>query len=77
MIPLSERFNTENKDIRYDSRDGDLFEDDDLSFGEYDDISDVIKRQYTTHSEAIGEALKNTADFAIVIMMKRWYNISK
>ncbi len=55
----------------------DLFEDDDLSFGKYDDISDVIKRQYITHSEAIGEALKNTADFAIVIMMKRWYNISK
>ena len=64
-------------DIAPDSRDGDLFEDDDLSFGEYDDISDVIKRQYPTHSEAIGEALKNTADFAIVIMMKRWYNISK
>ncbi len=77
MILLSERFNSENKDIRYDSRNGDLFEDDDLSFGKYDDISDVIKRQYITHSEAIGEALKNTADFAIVIMMKRWYNISK
>jgi hypothetical protein len=45
-------------DISPESRDGDLFEDDDLSFGEYDDISDVIKRQYTTHSEAIGEALK-------------------
>ena len=44
--------------IAPDSRDGDLFEDDDLSFGEYDDISDVIKRQYITHSEAIGEVLK-------------------
>lgn len=77
VIPLSERFNSEKEDIRYQERGGDLFEDDDLSFGEYDDISDVIKRQYTTHSEAIGEVLKNTADFAIVIMMKRWYNISK
>ena len=58
VIPLSERFNSEKEDIRYQERGGDLFEDDDLSFGEYDDISDVTKRQYTTHSEAIGEVLK-------------------
>ncbi len=50
-------YDRSNRDIRYDSRDGDLFEDDDLSFGEYDDISDVVKRQYTTHSEAIGEVI--------------------
>lgn len=65
VIPLSQRFNSEKEDIRYDEREGNLFEDDDLSFGEYDDISDVIKRQYITHSEAIGEVLKNTADIDI------------
>lgn len=67
-------YSRKNPDIRYQSRDSDLFsDDDDLSFGEYDDISDVIKRQYTTHSEAIGEVLKNTAD--IDIAPGKVYNI--
>jgi len=66
-------FDRENPKYRYDSRDGDLFWDDDLSFGEYDDIADVVKRNYTTHSEAIGEVLKNTAD--IDIAPGKVYNI--
>lgn len=56
---LSQSASKSNPSIQKNqSRDGDLLSDDDLSFGEYDDISDVIKRQYITHSEAIGEALK-------------------
>lgn len=53
-IPVSEVLD----DVKFDSRDSDLFPDDDLFFSEYDDISYVIKRQYITHSEAIGEVLK-------------------
>ena len=73
VIPLSERFNSEESDIRYDSRGGDLFEDDDLFFGEDDDLSKLITRNYTTRSEAIGEVLKNTAD--IDIAPGKVYNI--
>lgn len=54
-------FGSENPKYRFDSRDGDLFDDEDILFSEYDDIADVVKRQYTTHSEAIGEVLRNTA----------------
>ena len=66
VIPLSARFNPEQKDIRYDSRDmGDWFDDDDAFLSEDDEIQDVFARHYLTHAEAIGEVLKNTADIEI------------
>ena len=66
VIPLSERFNPEQKDIRYDSRDmGEWFDDDDAFLSEDYEIQDVFAHHYLTHSEAIGEVLKNTADIDI------------
>ena len=37
---------------------------DDLSFDDYS-VEDIFARHYTTHSEAIGEVLQNTADITI------------
>ena len=52
--------------VKFDERGGDLFtSDEDLSFSTYDDIADVVVRNYVKHSEAIGEVLKNTADIEI------------
>ena len=67
VIPLSARFDTEQKDIRYDdSRNIDaIYDEDGWLLYDTDEIKDVFARHYTTHAEAIGEVLKNTADIEI------------
>lgn len=62
VIPLSERFNESNKDIRYQSRD-DLFSTDDMF--DDDSISSTVAREYITHHEDIGEVLRNIADIEL------------
>ena len=63
VIPLSERFNESNKDIRYQSRVDDLFSVDDMF--DDDSISSTVAREYITHHEDIGEVLRNIADIEL------------
>ena len=63
VIPLSERFNESNKDIRYQERSkGYYFGDFDFDLIEDDgSIENSFAREYSKHSEDIGEVLKNIA----------------
>ena len=56
VIPLSERFNTNEPDIRYQDRFDDLF---DIELSDDMDDTDLLRHHLTTHNEAIGEAMNN------------------
>ncbi len=63
VIPLSERFNPENKDIRYQER-SQGYDFSDFGFDPIEDdgsIENSFAREYSKHSEDIGEVLKNIA----------------
>ena len=62
VIPLSKRFNESNKDIRYQSRDDDLFS---IDLSDDDTITNVAAREFVTHHEDMGEVLKNISDIDI------------
>lgn len=61
VIPLSERFNESNKDIRYQSR----FDDFDIDLFEDDSVENIFAREYATHHEDIGEVLRNISDIEL------------
>ena len=70
VIPLSQRFNSTKTDIRYQSRDNDLYfgeTDDafDIDFGEDDSVENLIAREFVTHHEDMGEVLRNVADIEL------------
>lgn len=61
VIPLSQRFDSTQSDIRYQSRD-DLFS---IDLSDDDTITDVAAREFVTHHEDMGEVLKNISDIDI------------
>lgn len=62
VIPLSQRFDSTKTDIRYQSRDDDLFS---IDLSDDDTITNVAAREFVTHHEDMGEVLKNIADIDI------------
>ena len=70
VIPLSQRFDSTKTDIRYQSRDNDLYfgvTDDafDIDFGEDDSVENLIAREFVTHHEDMGEVRQNVADIEL------------
>ena len=62
VIPLSQRFDSTKTDIRYQSRDDNLFS---IDLSDDDTITDVAAREFVTHHEDMGEVLKNISDIDI------------